>query len=92
MTIGEPGLAGDVPLVRPGDERLEVGEQRLVHRREGERRLRLPPASSAGEQPSSRSGQVTIGIRKKLTCFDAGFTNANQSWAFAPARRRVGML
>ena len=37
-------------------------------------------------------GQVTIGIRKKLTCFDAGFTNANQSCAFAPARRSVGML
>ena len=46
----------------------------------------------ASEQPSSRSGQVTIGIRKKLTCFEAGFTNANQSWAFAPGRRRVGRL
>ena len=48
--------------------------------------------SSAPEQPSSRSGQVTIGIRKKLTCFEAGFTNANQSWAFAPGRRSVGRL
>ncbi len=47
--------------------------------------------SSSGEHPSSSSGQVSIGIRNRLTCFDAGLTNANQSWAFAPGRRRVGI-